>query len=332
MIDEKKLRPFRLDLSSSRTITVKNRKNILTIENLATPESEPIPEWEHPELQAVVDSIIMARQQGAPVIWSMGAHVIKCGLSRYLIELIKKGFITHIAGNGAVSIHDFELAFMGGTSEYVPDAIESGTFGMWEETGSWMNQAIQEGYGNGLGYGSSLAFYIDRYSDRFPYKNNCVLYQAYNLGIPATYHISIGTDIIHQHPAADFQSLGGASGIDFSIYCHSVSRLENGVFLNFGSAVTGPEVFLKALSICRNQRFKVERITTVNFDIIPLGNYRREIEKDDYHYFYRPRKNIINRPTSLGGKGYYIEGNHKNTIPSLYHSLISRDKETGTNE
>ncbi len=255
----------------------------------------------------------------------MGAHVIKCGLSRYLLELMENDIITHIAGNGAVSIHDFELASLGGTSEYVPDAIENGSFGMWEETGAWINEAVKQGFAEDLGYGASLAQYIDKNPDKFPYKDDCIVYQAYKQGLPATYHISIGTHIIHQHPAADFKALGGASGLDFSVFCKSVSELENGVFLNFGSAVTGPEVFLKALSICRNQDYTVEKITTVNFDIIPLDeNYRKEIGKDNHHYFYRPRKNIVNRPTSLGGKGFYIKGNHKKTIPNLYAEIIEK--------
>lgn len=324
MINKENLRPSRLDLSKNKTYTACDRNNLVTVENMASPGESEIPDWNHPDMEGIVTRIITARKRGAPVIWSMGAHVIKCGLSRYIIELIKKGIITHIAGNGAVSIHDFELSYLGGTSEHVPTAIEDGTFGMWEETGLWMNRAITEGYKKGYSYGASLAMYMDLHQEKFPNHRECVLYQAYKSGVPATYHISIGTDIIHQHPAADFSSLGGASGIDFKIFCHSVSRLNGGVYLNFGSAVTGPEVFLKALSICRNQGYRVEEITTVNFDIITLGDYHSEISKDHFHYYYRPRKNIINRPTTLGGQGYYIEGNHRNTIPVLHKMIIDR--------
>ena len=325
MINEKNLKLKGLNLSNSTTNTAFGRKNLVTIENMAKPETDINSDWNHTEIDQIVDKIVEARKNDRPVIWSMGAHVIKCGLSRYVIKLLKKGIITHVAGNGAVSIHDFELAYLGGTSEYVPRAIEDGSFGMWEETGLWMNEAIKEGFELDLGYGASLAKYIDENLDRFPYREDCVVYQAYKLGIPATYHISIGTDIIHQHPSADFKAFGSASGIDFSIYCHSISQLEGGVFLNFGSAVIGPEVFLKALAISRNQGYDVSRITTVNFDIIPLGDdYRSKIGKNKFLYFYRPRKNIVNRPTTLGGRGYYIEANHKNSIPNLYSRILAR--------
>ncbi|MGI6705727.1 MAG: hypothetical protein ACOX6S_05530 [Clostridia bacterium] len=314
--------PDKLDLGKTKTFSARNRVNLVTIENMARPKEDPVPPWDHAEFDELVRRILEARKNGCPVVFSMGAHVIKCGLSRYIIEMIKEGLITHIASNGAGSIHDFELAYLGGTSEHVPTAIEDGSFGMWEETGAWMNEAISQGYKEGLGYGASLARYMDRHRDRFPYLQDCVVYQAYQLGVPATYHVTIGTDIIHQHPKADFASIGGASGIDFSIFCNTISQLEGGVYLNFGSAVTGPEVFLKALSIVRNQGYTVKKITTANFDIIPLGDYRTEVSKSHFHYYYRPRKNIVNRPVSLGGKGYYIEGDHMNTIPNLYHRLM----------
>jgi len=324
MILQQHLRPQRLDLSQTKTYSARKRVNLVTIENLARPGIDPVPEWDNEEFDELVQRIAEARRNGRPVVWFMGAHVVKCGLSRYVIELMKRGFITHIAGNGAVSIHDFELAYLGGTSEYVPTAIEDGTFGMWEETGAWMNQAIKEGYAMGLGYGASLAYYIDRHPERFPYKDDCIVYNAYKLGIPATYHKTIGTDIIDEHPAADFAALGGASGIDFAVFCNSIAQLEGGVFLNFGSAVTGPEVFLKALAIVRNQGYTVKHITTANFDIIPLGDYRSEVSKDHFHYYYRPRKNIVNRPVSLGGKGYYIEANHMVSIPNLFVKLTAK--------
>lgn len=313
-----------LDLYKTKVYPVKGRKNEVTVENMAQPGKDTISHLDNPELDELVDRILNARRNDKPVIWFMGAHVIKCGLSRYIIELVKQGVITHVASNGAGSIHDFELAFIGGTSEHVPTAIEDGSFGMWDETGAWMNQAVKEGFQKGLGYGQSIALYIRNHIEKFPYADDCICYQAYGMGIPATYHITIGTDIIHQHPGADFSSIGGSSGRDFEIFCKTVSELEGGVFLNFGSAVTGAEVFLKALSIVRNQGYKVEKITTANFDLIPLGNYRTEIGKNHPHYYYRPRKNIINRPTSLGGKGFYIEGNHVDTIPNLYLRIIRR--------
>ena len=321
-MNNKNLQPPELDLSLNKTNSAFERENLVTIENMAFPSSSKVPEWDHPEFDELIDRIIVAKENGRPIIWSLGAHVIKCGLSRYIIELMKEGFVSHLAGNGAVSIHDFEIAYLGGTSEYVPNAIEDGSFGMWEETGLWIYQAIKKGFGKNLGYGASLAAYMDANLKKFPHRDVSVVYRAYDKGIPATFHVTIGTDIIDEHPAADFSAKGGTSGKDFAIYCNSISQMEGGVFLNFGSSVTGPEVFLKALAICRNQGYQLKDFTTANFDLIPLGqDYRKEIDKQNYHYFYRPRKNIINRPTSMGGKGFYIKGNHKKTIPNLYSKL-----------
>ncbi len=314
----------RLDFANIRTYSVKERHNLVTIENMAKPGLDEVPEWGNEDFKELADRIVEARKKGRPVIWSMGAHVIKNGMSRYIIELMERGFLTHISGNGAGSIHDFELAYNGGTSEDVPTAIEDGSFGMWEETGRWMNEALQAGAKEGLGYGESLAVYVEKNADKFPYKEDCVLYQAYKKGIPATYHIALGTDIIHQHPIVDFAAIGATSGVDFHKICYSVSRLDGGVFLNFGSGVIGPEVFLKALSIARNLGYQTFNITTANFDLINLGDYRRKIGYDDPHYYYRPRKNVVNRPTSVGGKGWHFCGDHKDTIPNLYKKLLSR--------
>jgi hypothetical protein len=313
-----------LDFSNIKTYPVKERINLVTIENMLNPETDEVPNWGNSDFDELIDRIVMARKNRRPVIWSMGAHVIKNSMSRYIIELIKRGLITHISSNGAGSIHDFELAFIGGTSEDVPTAIEDGSFGMWEETGRYMNEALQYGAKNGLGYGESLAVYIDKNPDRFPYKEDCVLYQAYKNEVPATYHIALGTDIIHQHPIVDFAAIGATSGVDFHKMCYSVSRLDGGVFLNFGSGVIGPEVFLKALSISRNLGYKTFNITTANFDLVDLGDYRIKIGYSDPNYYYRPRKNIVNRPTSVGGKGWHFCGDHKETIPNLYKKLTKR--------
>ena len=312
-----------LDFKNIKTYSVKGRKNLVTVENIAK-LSDPVADWGNSDFDSLVDKIIAARKNGRPVIWSMGAHVIKCGMSRYIIELVKMGIITHISGNGAVSIHDFELGYNGGTSEDVPTAIEDGSFGMWEETGAWMNQALNAGAAAGLGYGAALGEYIEQNPDKFPYKNDCVVYQAYRHNVPATYHIALGTDIIHQHPLADFGAIGAASGVDFRTMCRSVSQLDGGVFLNFGSGVIGPEVFLKALSIARNLGFPTFNITTANFDIKDLGDYRSKIGYDDPNYYYRPRKNIVNRPTSQGGTGWHFTGDHAVTIPNLYKRIVEK--------
>jgi phosphoheptose isomerase len=193
---------------------------------------------------------------------------------------------------------------------------------MVEETGALMHQALREGTRLGLGYGESLGRFIAR-DERFRLRDISVAGAAYRLGIPFTVHATIGTDIIHQHPSCDFGILGWASGQDFKIYCASVSKLEGGVFLNFGSAVTGPEVFLKALAIARNLGHTVSHITTANFDLISLGDYHSKVGMDDPTYYYRPRKNIVNRPTSLGGKGFHIVGDHAQTIPNLHHRIVA---------
>ena len=236
---------------------------------------------------------------------------------------MRRGLITHISGNGAVSIHDFELAMAGGTSEDVPTAIEDGSFGMWEETGFHMNRAIFEGASMGLGYGESLAVYMENNPSLFPYRQYNVAWQAWKHGVPATYHIALGTDIIHQHPTADFAAIGFASGVDFKKMCVSVSRLDRGAFLNFGSSVIGPEVFLKALSISRNLGYPTFDITTANFDLVKLGDSSAKLGYDDPLYYYRPRKNIVNRPVSRGGKGFHFTVDHKVSIPNLYKKLTA---------
>jgi len=313
----------KVDFSRIKTSTAAGRKNLVHLGNLMQPGRDQVAPVVNPEFDELVERIRAARNAGAPILWSIGAHVVKCGLSRYLIEFMKAGYLTHLAGNGASSIHDFELACLGGTSEDVPTAIEDGSFGMWEETGRWMNEAIQAGWKRGLGYGRSLAAFVDEHPERFPNREICLFYQAARLGLPATYHIALGTDIIHQHPIVDFSAIGGASGIDFHEYCETVARLENGVFLNFGSAVIGPEVFLKALSIARNLGFQVKKFTTANFDLIDLGDYRSKVADDVYHYYYRPRKNIVNRPVSMGGKGFHFNLDHRVSIPGLYQRLLA---------
>jgi len=316
-----------VDFSKITTYPVRDRVNLVRIDNMLAPSAAPVPEWGHPDFDRLVEAIWEARSRGRPVIWFMGAHVIKNRLSRYLIELMRLGLVTHVAGNGAVSIHDFELAYNGGTSEDVPTAIEDGSFGMWEETGRWMNKAIQWGAKRGLGYGESLAAYVDRKPDQFPHWSDCVFYQAHRHGVPATYHIALGTDIIHQHPIVDFGAIGAASGVDFRIFCDSVAQMDGGVFLNFGSGVIGPEVFLKALSIARNLHFPTFHITTANFDLVDLGDYRAKIGYDDPNYYYRPRKNIVNRPTSAGGQGWHFRVDHQVSIPNLYARLTAKMSE-----
>ncbi len=335
-----------LDFSKIRTYPLKERRNLVHMDDLIYPET-PRPEYANPELEEVIERAVAARKNGRPVIWMMGAHVIKCGLSPLVVDLMRRGIVTHVAGNGAVSIHDFELCLIGATSEDVPHGLEDGTFGMAEETSAYMHQAIREGVKEGLGYGAAIGRFIDRNPALFPYRETGVLYQAYRLGIPATIHITIGADIIHQHPQADFAALGAASGTDFKVFCASVSELEGGVYLNVGSAVTGAEVFLKALTIVRNlaqsgagapvvdpYRAGPYRagLTTANFDLRELPDYRAPVKDTQPDYYYRPRKNVINRPTAQGGKGFHIRGDHKDTVPFFYHGVLERMQAAGDAE
>jgi len=315
-----------IDFSKIKTYPIAQRRNLVTLKDLISPKASP-PPFDNPDLREIAERIVEARKKGRPVIWMMGAHVIKSGLSLIVIDLMKRGVITHVASNGAVTIHDFEIALIGETSEDVATSIEDGTFGMAEETGFLMNLAVQQGVRDGLGYGESLGRMIAE-DERFKFKEYSVLYHAYKLGIPFTVHVALGTDIIHQHPRCNFAVLGEATGRDFKTYVEAVSNLEGGVFLNFGSAVIGPEVFLKALSIARNLGFKVERFTTANFDLKPIEDYTRPRSKDDPDYYYRPLKNIVIRPPSMGGRGFHITGDHVVTIPNLHHMILQRLEES----
>jgi hypothetical protein len=304
-----------LDLSGIQTYSIVQRASKVEVGHLITPDM-PLPAYSNLELTEVAERIVAARQAGAPVIFMFGGHVVKRGLAPILIDLMQRGIITHLASNGAAAIHDFEIALIGQTSEDVAASLEDGSFGMADETGAYMNQAIQAGVRRGIGAGEALGQWIAQ-DERFRFREYSLVYHAYRLNIPYTVHVAIGTDIIHQHPACDFAALGWASGQDFKVFCHAVSQLEGGVFCNFGSAVIGPEVFLKALSIARNLGCTVKTITTANFDLFPMEDYRKPIGDGDPEYYYRPRKNIINRPTSLGGRGYHLVGDHRDTLPNL---------------
>ncbi|MCU6712742.1 hypothetical protein M6D81_28980 [Paenibacillus sp. J5C_2022] len=322
----------RLSFQSVKTNSVFTRKNLVTIANMAQPYTDEISPWpvqgnEESAFAGLVDRIVEARAAGKPVIWSMGAHVIKNGMSRYVIEMVRHGILTHVSGNGATSIHDFELAFLGETSEDVAASIEDGSFGMWEETGKYMNEAVQHGVTRGWGYGESLYRYLERNPQRFPHYEDCVFVQCQLAGVPYTCHISIGTDIIHQHPIVDFEALGATSGRDFDSMCSSIAGLaDGGVFLNFGSAISGPEIFLKALSLCRNKGLPMRDITAANFDIVPVWADTAPSEEQS-EYYYRPRRNMIDRLQKLGGEGLLFHGLHDRTIPQLFRRVLQRKQE-----
>ena len=304
-----------IDLSKVKTYSLGNRASLVNIDQFITPAS-PVPPFDNPDLIEIADRILTARRSGAAVIWMIGAHVVKRGLAPLLIDLMQRGLITHLACNGATTIHDFEIAMLGSTSEDVASALEDGSFGMAEETGASMNEAIRQGYRDGIGLGESLGKWMDNHPT-FAYQQYSLTYQSYHFGIPLSVHVAIGTDIIHQHPSCDFAAVGWTSGLDFRIFCASISQLEGGVFCNFGSAVIGPEVFLKALSVVRNLGHRVRVFTTANFDLLPLEYAHQPLGDDQPEYYYRPRKNIIIRPVSLGGQGYHIVGDHQVTIPNL---------------
>lgn len=295
-----------LDFNKIKTIPIKQRKNKVKLTDLIKPENSKILINTN-DFNELVEEIARAYKNKKQVILMMGAHVIKTGMSLLIIDLMKKNVIKHIAMNGAGPIHDFELALIGETSEYVEDTIEDGTFGMIEETGSILNEAIKEGSKNNHGMGYAIGKKINDLN--LKNKECSILYNAYKLDIPVTVHVAIGTDIIHQHPSCDGAAVGKATYQDFRIFAESVSKLENGVILNIGCAVVLPEVFLKALTIARNLGYKVEKITAANLD---MENH------------YRPRENVVHRPTSLGGKGFIIIERHEKTIPTLYRKIVDK--------
>lgn len=259
--------------------------------------------------QAVVEAIVTARRHGKPVILGMGAHPTKVGLNPVLIDLMKREVVTGIAMNGAVIIHDFELAYLGHTSEEVDAEIDSGRFGMAEETGRILNTAITEGWRRGQGLGEAIGHFILSHPRQFPHRRFSLLASGAKFGIPITVHVAVGTDIIHMHPAADGAAIGGASLTDFRKLASLVSVMEGGVYINLGSAVLLPEVFLKTVTLGRNLGRALRRITTVNMDFLP---------------HYRPLTNVVKRPTQKGGRGYSLTGHHELMVPLLAAAVIER--------
>lgn len=252
-----------------------------------------------------------AREKKKPIIVSMGAHVIKVGLNPVILDLMKKGWINGLAFNGAGIIHDFEISYAGHTSEDVDEYIKDGRFGMAEETGRYLNQAINRAKGV-MGIGEAVGKMIAE-SD-FPYKHHSLFANAYTLNIPTTVHVAFGTDIIHFHPDADGEAIGSGSQRDFLLFCSLIKQLDQGgVFITIGSAVILPEIFLKAVSLIRNQGTPLEDVTTAVFDFIR---------------HYRPSQNIVNRPLIDSGKGFYFIGHHEIMIPLFAAAIISKSEQT----
>jgi hypothetical protein len=259
--------------------------------------------------RAVVERLREARANRRAIVWGLGGHVIKCGLAPVLVDLMRRGYATLFAMNGAASIHDFEIALAGQTSEDVEAVLPSGRFGAAEETGREMNQAIIRGDADSLGIGEALGSHLEAASVAWP--DHSLLLQAYRAGVPVTVHVAIGTDTPHTHPAADGAAIGSASLRDFRLFCAYIADLDQGgVYLNVGSAVVLPEVFLKAVSAVRNLGRPLGGFTTANFD---------------FFQHYRPRVNVVERPhAQAGGAGYAITGHHELMIPLLAAALIER--------
>jgi len=259
------------------------------------------------DFRAVVDAVARARKRGKPVLLGIGAHFVKVGLSPLLIQGLRQGLFDGVAMNGAGAIHDVELALAGKTSEDVAVQLADGSFGMAIETARFIHAAVAAGVADGLGFGGAVGRAIAL--SGAPHRRGSLLAEAHRLGIPATVHVCIGADIVHMHPEADGAATGEASLRDFRRFCDIVYNLEGGVYLNVGSAVVLPEVFLKAVSIARNLGRPLSRITTVNMDFLRQ---------------YRPDQNVVVRPTRAGGKGYHLIGPHEILFPLFMAAVAER--------
>jgi len=288
------------------------------------PLTAPAPDFSHPQLREVARRIATAKEKGAARILMMGAHVIRAGVSRYIIDLLERGYLTHIAMNGAGAIHDYELARVGATTESVARYIRSGEFGLWRETGE-LNEVIREAADLSLGLGENVGRRIE--ASDFPHNNVSIFAAAYRLSISATVHVGIGYDIIHEHPNCDGAALGTASYRDFLIFARSVEDLEGGIMLDFGSAIMSPEVYLKALAMARNVAHQrghaISHFTTAVFDLVPIqGDIHHELPRSDPGYYFRPHKTILVRTVADGGESFYFCGDHRATVPALRRALL----------
>lgn len=309
------------DLSGVRTYPLSFRKSKVSASDLARPHSGPTTIGQFvaslpnilaaADFKTIVGAIVTARKGGDGIIWGLGAHVIKTGLGPVLIDLMERGFVSAIATNGAAIIHDFEMSLAGATSEDVDESLRPGQFGMADETGRLLNGVINDGVSGGLGIGQAVSRYLHNHPSAFA--KTSVLAAAARLDIPVTAHVAIGTDIIHMHPAASGAALGEGSLRDFRYFVSNVARLDRGVYLNCGSAVVLPEVFLKAVALARNRGMSLSEITTVNLDFVRA---------------YRAQVNVVTRPTAGSGRGYSLVGHHEIMIPLLAAAVIEQDSGT----
>lgn len=311
------------DRSRLRLRPLAERQHDLDLSILLPLDAES--DFSHPDLSLVAERIVKARDKGSARILMMGAHVVRAGVARHIIDLMDRGYLDHIAMNGAGPIHDWEFALIGATTESVARYIRTGEFGLWEETGR-INDAIREGHRLGLGLGEAIGKAI--HEGDFPHRDISILGAAYALQVPVTVHVGIGHDIIHEHPNCDGAALGATSYRDFLVFAETVRRLEDGVLLSFGSAVMAPEVFLKALAMARNvahqEGHRIDRFTTAVFDLVPLeGDLTREADRSDPRYFFRPWKTLLARTVASGGESHYFCGSHRDTLPALYRQILS---------
>jgi hypothetical protein len=306
------------DLSGLKTVSVFARGGKVTTEHFAAPHQpgDSFSTWldklpkllAADSLRAVAAAIREARRRGKPVIWGMGGHGIKCGLAPILIDLMRRGYLTAFAMNGSTSIHDFEIGICGATSEDVEAVLPDGSFGSAEETGRWMNEAAAAALTQGIGLGEAYGAKLHEVGQP-GLREQSLLYAAWQAGVPVTVHLALGTDTPHTHPAASGAALGAGTHQDFRLLCSIVRDLgDGGVYVNCGSAVVLPEVFLKALSSMRNLGAKIDHFTTVNFDFLQ---------------HYRPSMNVVKRPhAQAGGQGYSLTGHHEIMIPLLAALLV----------
>jgi len=289
----------------------------------------PYERSESAALPVLAEKIQQARARGSAVILMLGAHVLRRGAAPLLIDLMRRKLVSHIALNGAGAIHDYELALIGKTCESVARYVRTGEFGLWRETGG-INDAVVEGQRDGLGMGEAIGRAIIR--GEFPFAETSLLAAGCRLGLPVTIHAAIGQDILHEHPNFDGAAAGETSYTDFLILATSVEDLEGGVLLNIGTAVMGPEVYLKALTMARNvalqQGREINHFTTAVFDLVALHapDLRREAPKSDPSYYFRPYKTILVRTVADGGESFYVRGDHGSTVPTLYHLIMERLK------
>ena len=320
--------PFpKFDRSQLDMRPLSERTHDFALDEVLSLDSES--DFQNEGLDTLADRIVEAHKSGRAVILMMGAHVIKVGIQRFVIDLMERGYITHIAGNGACAIHDYEMATIGATTENVANYIRQGQFCLWRETGQ-LNEIAIDAAKQGIGFGEAVGHAI--HESDFPHKDVSIYSAGYRLRIPVTVHASLGYDIVHEHPNCDGGAIGESSYTDFLVFTESVSKLEGGVLLNYGSAIMGPEVYLKALSMVRNvahrRNERIAHFTTAVFDLIPLGDdLESEAPKSDPRYYYRPFKTILVRTIRDGGESYYIRGDHTETMPALYKRVVGKGAE-----